>query len=353
VCTVPKGKVGSCCARVMGNGVVEVATKESATASAVAADGSCVPATEPDLCGANICAFAGSSGSAINCTKSGVQVPSPSNVFVSPASCADDTAPASSADNTTAGGGGTIADAVTEPTTAAPTKTEVVAIAGAGAVTTLAVPVEVTVATETAQAPPTVDPNASPSAASPVPVVVPENANACFPGSATVEVQDGSRKSMREVRVGDFVKVGVNEYSRVFMFTHRLADSVHAFLRVTVSTGETLSVTSGHFVYINGRLAAAETIKIGDTLELGSSGAQATVVAVATASMRGLYNPQTIQGDIVIDGILASTYTTAIKPSIAHGALAPLRALYLITGYSTNLLDKGVPEFFDKLVSRA
>ena len=35
----------------------------------------------------------------------------------------------------------------------------------------------------------------------------------------------------------------------------------------------------------------------------------------------GLYNPHTMTGDIVVDGIQTSTYTAAIAPTLAHLAL--------------------------------
>ena len=52
------------------------------------------------------------------------------------------------------------------------------------------------------------------------------------------------------------------------------------------------------------------------------------MLAVRSARKTGLYNPHTLHGDIVVDGVLTSTYTAAFSPTLAHVALAPLRALY-------------------------
>ncbi len=49
------------------------------------------------------------------------------------------------------------------------------------------------------------------------------------------------------------------------------------------------------------------------------------MLAVDTVWERGLYNPQTAAGDIVVDGFVASTYTTFASPRAAHALLAPLR----------------------------
>ena len=62
------------------------------------------------------------------------------------------------------------------------------------------------------------------------------------------------------------------------------------------------------------------------------NGVQAAVVAVNLEAATGLYNPQTLSGDIVVNGIKASTYTAAIAPSLAHAALWPVRMMYRL-GY--------------------
>lgn len=61
---------------------------------------------------------------------------------------------------------------------------------------------------------------------------------------------------------------------------------------------------------------------------------------------RGLYNPHTASGDIVVDGFLSSCYTTAIDNvgHVAHGLLTPIRALaqsfFLLTEQTADLNRK-------------
>lgn len=38
--------------------------------------------------------------------------------------------------------------------------------------------------------------------------------------------------------------------------------------------------------------------------------------------------PTNFQGSIAIDSIVASTYTAAVEPAIAHGILLPLRMIF-------------------------
>lgn len=161
----------------------------------------------------------------------------------------------------------------------------------------------------------------------------------CFPADATVELQSGAVVSMDALSIGDLVKVGYNEYSRVFMFTHKMADSESNFVALETKSGEALTLTPGHYLYVNGALAAAKTVRVGDTLSLGN-GLASVVVAVSSAPGTGLYNPQTIKGDIVVNGIVSSTYTTAVEPVLAHAILAPLRLLNTF-GIRFSVLESG------------
>jgi hypothetical protein len=76
-------------------------------------------------------------------------------------------------------------------------------------------------------------------------------------------------------------------------------------------------------------LVAAADVMIGDSLVLAfAKDAASVVVTKESVSGLGLYNPQTVDGSIVVDGFLASAYTTAVHPKVAHCSLAPIRWLY-------------------------
>lgn len=167
-----------------------------------------------------------------------------------------------------------------------------------------------------------------------------DDGSACFPADATVELENGSIKTMEKLELGDRVKVSSNDFSDVFMFTHKVADSVSEFVKISTASGAELSVTKGHYLYVNGALAAAKTVQTGDVLELGS-GLSTTVEAVSCATSRGIFNPQTISGDIIVNGVRASTYTTAVEPAAAHKLLAPFRALYSGLGVTTAVFENG------------
>jgi hypothetical protein len=167
-----------------------------------------------------------------------------------------------------------------------------------------------------------------------------DNGSVCFPASSVVELEDGSVITIDQLAIGDMVKVGPRMFSKVFMFTHKMAGGAHDFVQLTTSSGATISVTSGHYMPIDGSLVAASNVAVGDVLQLGD-GTLDEVASVAVVQGSGLYNPQTLHGDIVVNGVVASTYTTAVAPSFAHAVLAPFRTLSAVLGIDFTFLESG------------
>lgn len=136
------------------------------------------------------------------------------------------------------------------------------------------------------------------------------------------------------------VRVSADASSPVFMFTHKMATVRYPFVQLTTASNHSLSLTRGHYLYVNGRLAAASTVKVGDSLELADRSAS-RVLRVGERMDVGLYNPQTLDGDLVVDGVRVSTYTTAVAPKAAHAFLMPLRAAFERVGFSLMAFESG------------
>lgn len=150
---------------------------------------------------------------------------------------------------------------------------------------------------------------------------------ACFPAHARVTLGDGSLRRIDSLGLGDTIQAGPGIQSRVFAFTHRDASALHVFTRATTASGGVLEASHGHYVYIDGEPRPISELRVGHELTR-ESGEKDMVVQVAKEYGRGLYNPQTLHGDIVVNGFVTTTYTTAVEPTLAHVALAPLRAFY-------------------------
>lgn len=166
---------------------------------------------------------------------------------------------------------------------------------------------------------------------------------ACFPPAATTELEDGRIVRMEDLQIGDRVRVAAGKYSSVFAFTHRDPVASAIYVRLSSECGATIRATAGHYLRVNGGLMAAGRVQIGDWIET-AAGVATRVTEKHREFGRGLYNPQTLDGEIVVDGILASTYTTAVAPAAAHAWLAPLRLVYQLCGLCTTSFDRGAPE---------
>lgn len=166
----------------------------------------------------------------------------------------------------------------------------------------------------------------------------------CLDESGKVVLESGAIKRMADVKVGDRVQVAANTFSEVFAFTHRTSNILSDFVTFVFPSGATLSVTPGHYVYVDGELVAASTVRPGATFYTGS-GRKVVVEQVKVSTLRGLYNPQTLHGDIVVNDIVVSTYTTALEPSLAHGVLSFARCGYRLSGgvdFTFRVLENGV-----------
>lgn len=148
----------------------------------------------------------------------------------------------------------------------------------------------------------------------------------CFPSFATVTLRDGRTARMDKLQIGDEVHVGSGQFSRVFLFTHRDASIDAEFIRLHTTCGHTLLATPGHFIYVDNKLTLTDNAQVGSSLTL-ADGSRAFIDDVTIVQDRGLYNPQTAQGNIVVDGVLVSTYTEVVAPKAAHPLLLPIRAV--------------------------
>jgi len=174
---------------------------------------------------------------------------------------------------------------------------------------------------------------------------------ACFPATATVELSNGKIKSMDQVKIGDKVRVGPGEFSEVYFFSTEMAETNAKFTKIATD-GVELVLTSGHYLYVNGELATAGSVKPGDVIVLGDN-TKAAVNEVTTAWAPGLYNPHTLHGDIIVNGVKTSTYTDAVHPKLAHALLSPLRTMYSAGasfGQGFSSATKSLPAFLLKAI---
>ena len=138
---------------------------------------------------------------------------------------------------------------------------------------------------------------------------------------------------MSELKIGETIQTSLTaEFSEVYLFTHALATAEATFIRLTLESGLQLELTPCHYLYVNGSILPAEEVQRGDTLETVNSPTD-QVVNIAWVAAQGLFNPHTLTGDIVVNGVRTSTYTKAMPVKLAHAILEPVRYLYSIGAF--------------------
>lgn len=163
----------------------------------------------------------------------------------------------------------------------------------------------------------------------------------CFHRSGLVELRNGEMRRMEFLRVGDEVAVGGNQFSAIYMFSHR-SNEIAEFVNITTTSGRSLVTTLGHFVHAPGKLVRAGDLRMGDKL-MGTNGEVHNIVSVRRFIDYHVFNPHTLNGNIAVNGLMASTYTAHIAMNAAHPALIVFRSVWRVFRWHTDALKCGVP----------
>jgi hypothetical protein len=164
----------------------------------------------------------------------------------------------------------------------------------------------------------------------------------CFPSSAMVMRYSSSSDTLSrccidQVCAGDMVLSGPNkQLSEVIGLSHADAESVVSMLQLELDSGDMVTMTQGHYIPrrmmtetgFEAVLCTASSIQIGDELYLAlTEGAHAKVTAVHRTLEKGLWCPVTRDGQIVVNGVVASCFTTHFDMRAARLLLRPVAML--------------------------
>lgn len=167
-----------------------------------------------------------------------------------------------------------------------------------------------------------------------------DGGSACWPASALVTLPGGEQRRMDELEIGDVVAVSPGLFSTVYLFTHRDAEAESTFVRIHHERdgGLPLEATPGHYVYLNGAMTAAGVVREGDRVMTAAGDVSGVTRVERIPRLAGLFNPQTMEGRIVVNNVVSSTYTTAVDPRAAEILLAPIRIAAFALGDSWSAL---------------
>ena len=131
------------------------------------------------------------------------------------------------------------------------------------------------------------------------------------------------------------------------MFSHRDSKTRGTFISLTTASGASIAATPGHYIWAAAAvidnhktqagpwiLTRAEDISIGSCMFSADASRASSlcnqVIARTVKIGKGLYNPHTASGSIVVNGVAAATFSDVLPPSLhAHAAITtPFRWLY-------------------------
>ncbi|KAG0565218.1 hypothetical protein KC19_8G174400 [Ceratodon purpureus] len=189
-------------------------------------------------------------------------------------------------------------------------------------------------------------------------------ANGCFPGDATVILAGGEVKRMSSLALGDKVAVrrhdGGLDYEDIYAFGHKDASAAAKYVHLSLKPvganmsdpaleSTTLELTPLHFTVISSgseiSYKRARDVRVGDMMwAQASKHAELSlylVTDISTVVKQGLYNPYTLGGTIIVNGVVASAHSewfldatfdalgvTHWLPNAYQMVLAPVRLAY-------------------------
>jgi len=200
-------------------------------------------------------------------------------------------------------------------------------------------------------APPVPPPVSSPISLPPSPSVGSPTGEttSCFSGSSSVQVLDKGATRMDALKIGDKVLSSFGAYYEVFSFSHYDAEIPTEYIQIqtTASNNDApLEISPEHMLYVcqhgpnseKATLLPAGLVQVGEFLVLGKEDHLSCieVKSLSKVTRRGAYAPLTTNGNLVVNGVLASSYIA--QPAFAksqisydqqhwvqHVALAPYR----------------------------
>jgi len=180
----------------------------------------------------------------------------------------------------------------------------------------------------------------------------------CFPADSEVQLESGKRVKLYDLKVGQ--KIAAYDtateksiFSEVYTFLDYDRNVTDIFIQLFFENEnkvvESISLTPEHLVlaqrYVDKPEAFVQSkdIKVGDTIFRSENGkiVPVTVTFMKTRKSKGVIAPATLDGTLVVDNVVASSYAT-IDHHVSHKVLAPLRWAYYVSPKLANPQFRGM-----------
>ena len=150
-------------------------------------------------------------------------------------------------------------------------------------------------------------------------------------------------------------------FQPIFMFSHQDRNVLVTFVSLSTASNAAIMASADHYLWNHPKsnlldaaslqpiLVPAGEVHVGDWLcglNVTSQLIEPTmVITISTVQGRGLFNPHTASGSIIVNNILASNFTTRLPPSLHwHSATTSLAQLIssVLPASKANLLNAWV-----------
>jgi hypothetical protein len=181
---------------------------------------------------------------------------------------------------------------------------------------------------------------------------------------------------MDQLKLGDEVLSvdtnGTPTWEKIYFFGDKIKDVSRNFVSIKTESGSELRLTADHFIPVSSDeiWSHAKMIRGGDvkaddfvwTMDKTSKKIESSrVVSTSVQLDFGVYNPYTMNGQIVVDGVVASSHSRWILdsvwpdslidsswlPSIYQTIFAPIRWWYQLQPELFAAVDRAYPQGFD------
>lgn len=129
---------------------------------------------------------------------------------------------------------------------------------------------------------------------------------ACFPMHSVVTCESG-KKEIHEVRIGDRCLDGKMEMSDVYLLGHVDREAETSMTHISVSSGKSISMSDSHYIDTQEGIKSSKNVREGDTV--WTRDGKEIVEKVSRRQERGLFNPYTESGTLLVNDISVSVHS--------------------------------------------
>ena len=168
-----------------------------------------------------------------------------------------------------------------------------------------------------------------------------------------MKLENGTDLQVRNLKIGNKVQVMTQDgkigYSEVMVFADYKPDIPNAshILIETEKPEKKIALTPSHLIFTSNSSGTqftakqALTVSPGEFVLVSLDGEliPSQVTRVSVVRLTGMVAPVTMEGNIIVDGVLSSCYAMINDHELAHLAFGPLR---LVRKYTSNMTDLAV-----------